>query len=53
MPGDKRTELREQEKIENYSELRREMKNISNLSQVVVVSVVTEALGVTSKRFKD
>ena len=53
VPGDKRIELKEQEKIDIYSELRQEEKNISNLSQVVVVSVVIGALGVTSKRLKD
>ena len=39
MAGDKRIELKDQEKIDNYSELRREMKKIWNLSQVVVVLV--------------
>ena len=53
VPGDKRIELKEQEKKDIYSELRQEEKNISNLSQVVVVSVVIGALGVTSKRLKD
>ena len=52
-PGDKRVELKEQEKIDNYSELRQEVKKIWNLSQVVVVPVVTGALGVTSERLKD
>ena len=51
--GDKRIELKDQEKIDNYSELRREMKKIWNLSQVVVVLVEIGALGVTSKRLKD
>ena len=51
VPGDKRIELKEQEKIDNYTELRQEVKKIWNLSQVVVVPVVTGALGVTSKRF--
>ena len=45
-------ELKEQEKIDNYTELRQEVKKIWNLSQVVVVPVVTGALGVTSKRFE-
>ena len=53
VPGDKRIELKEQEKIDNYSELRQEVKKIWNLSQVVVVPVVTGALRVTSKRLKD
>ena len=50
---DKRTELKKQENIDNYSELRRELKKIWNLSQVVVVPVVIGAPGVTSKRLKD
>ena len=49
----KRIELEEQEKIDNYTGLRQEVKKIWNLSQVVVVSVVIGALGVTSKRLKD
>ena len=53
VPGDKRIELKEQEKIDNYTELRQEVKKIWNLSQVVVVPVVIGALGVTSKRLKD
>ena len=53
VPGDKMIELKEQEKIEIYSELRWEVKKIWNLSQVVVVPVVIGALGVTSKRQKD
>ena len=53
VPGDKRIELKEQEKIDSYSKLRREVKKIWNLSQVVVVPVVIESLGVTSKRLKD
>ena len=53
VPGDKRIELKEQEKIGNYSELKQEVKKIWNLSQVVVVPVVIGALGVTSKRLKD
>ena len=53
VPGDKRIELKEQEKVDNYSELRPEVKKIWNLSQVVVAPVVSGALGVTSKRSKD
>ena len=52
-PGDKRIELKEQEKIDSYSELRREVKKIWNLPRVLVVTIVTGALGVTSKRLKD
>ena len=53
VPRGKRIELKEQEKIDNYSKLRREVKKIWNLSQVVVVPVVIRALGLTSKRLKD
>ena len=51
--GDKRIELKEQEKLDNYNELRQEVRMTWNLSQVVVVPVVIGALGVTSKRLKD
>ena len=51
--GDKMIELKEQRKINNYSELRQEVKKIWNLSQFVVISVVIGALGVTSKILKD
>ena len=50
--GDKMIELKEQ-KVGNYSEIRREVKKIWNLSQVVVVPVVIGALGVRVKRSKD
>ena len=49
VPGDKRIDLKEQEKIDNYSELRGKVKKIWNLSQVVIVPVVIGALGVTLK----
>ena len=47
MLGDKRTELKEQEKVDNYSELRREVKKIWNLSRVAVVLVVFGGLALT------
>ena len=53
LPEDKRIELKEQEKIDNYTELRQEVKKVWNSSQVMVVPVVIRALGVTSKRLKD
>ena len=53
VPGDKRIELKEQKKVDNYHELRQEVKKIWNLSQVAVVSVVIGAVGVTSKRLKE
>ena len=52
MPQDKRTELKEKEKIDNYSKLRQEKKKIWNLSQIVVIPVVIGALGVTSKKIE-
>ena len=53
MPGDKWIELKEQEKIDSYSELRRKVKKIWDLPQVVDDPVVMEVLRVTSKRLKD
>ena len=53
VPIDKRMELKEQEKIAKYSDLRQKVKKIWNLSKVVVVPVVIGALGLTSKRLKD
>ena len=53
VPREKRIELKEQEKIDNYSELRQEVKKIWNLPQVVVVPVVIGAVEVISKRLKD
>ena len=53
VPVDKRIELKEQEKIDNYSELSQEVKKTWNLSQIVVVPVVIGALGMTSQRLKD
>ena len=50
---DKKIELKEQEKIGSYNELRREVKKIWNLLQVVVVPVVIRTLAVTLKRLKD
>ena len=53
VPIDKRMELKEQEKIDKYSDQRQKVKKIWNLSKVVVVSVVIGALGLISKRLKD
>ena len=53
VPGDKRIELKEQENIDHYSQLRQEVRKIWTLSQVVVVPVVIGALGLTSKRLND
>ena len=51
--GDKKIGSKEQEKIDNYREVRREVKKIWKLSVVVVVPVVIGALGVTPKRLED
>ena len=53
VPWYKRIQLKKQEKIVSYSELRREVKKIWNLSQAGVVPVVIGALRVTSKSLKD
>ena len=45
--------MKEQEKIDNYSKLRREVKKIWNLSQAVVVSVLIGTLRVASKSVQD
>ena len=47
VPWDKIIELKEQEKIDNHSELRQEVEKIWNLSQVEDVPVVIGALGKT------
>ena len=52
VPGEERIELKEEQKVDSHSELRREVKKIWNLSQVVVVPVVIGALGVASKRLE-
>ena len=53
VPANKKIEMKEQEKIDSYIKLRREVKKIWNLSQVMVVPVAIGSLGVTSKRLKD
>ena len=50
---DKRIELKEQEKVDNYSELKQEKKKILNVPKIRANPVVIGALGVTSKRLKD
>ena len=49
VPGEKTVRLKEQEKVNNYSELRRGVKKIWNLSEVVIFPAVTGAAGVTTK----
>ena len=53
VPGDKRVASKEQEKIDNYRELQREIKKIWNLREVRVILVVVGALGMTSKHLKN
>ena len=53
VPAERNIQLKEQEKIDNYSKVRQELKKIRNLSQVVVVPVVIVSLRVISKRLKD
>ena len=52
VPGDKRTDLKEKEKIDNYIEIRQEVKKIWKLSQVAVIPLVIGALGVTLERLR-
>ena len=44
VPGNKRIELKEHEKVDNYSELRWKVKKIWNWSQVMIVPVVIRPL---------
>lgn len=53
VPGDKGTELKEQKKVENYSELRGKVKKDLEKVEIWIVPVVIEVLRVTSKRLED
>ena len=53
VPGDKRVEQKEQEKIEKYGDLRREIKKIWKLKYVGVIPIVVGALGIVSNNLKD
>ena len=53
VPGDKRVELKEREKIEKYTELKREIKKIWNMAYVGIVPIVVGALGIVSNNLKD
>ena len=53
VPGDKRVNLKEIEKIENYSELRREVKKIWQLKEVRVIPIVIGSLGTISNKFEN
>ena len=52
VPGDKRVNLTEIEKIENYSELCREVKKIWQLKEVRVIPIVIVSLGTISNNFE-
>ena len=51
-PGGKRVNLKEIEKIGNYSELRREVKKIWQLKEVRVIPIVIGSLGTISNNFE-
>ena len=51
VPGDKRIELKEQEKIDNYRELIRKVKRSETCLKLWLFQIGT--LGVESKRLKD
>ena len=53
VPGDRRVAQKEQEKIEKYAELKREIKKIWKMSKVGIVPIVVGALGVVSVNLKD
>ena len=50
--GDSRVLTKEEEKIDKYDELQREVKRLWNLKQVNVVPIVIGALGTTPKRLQ-
>ena len=52
IPGDKRVEAKENEKIERYQPLKDEIARLWKLKRVKVIPVVIGALGVVSKKFK-
>ena len=52
VPGDKRIEEKEREKIEKYQELKREIGRLWSLKKVQVIPVVVGALGSVSIGFK-
>ena len=52
VPGDKRVNLKEIEKIENYRKLCREMKKIWQLKEVRVIPIVIGSLGTISNNFE-
>ena len=51
MPADRRVEEKEQEKVEKYNDLKREIGRMWGIRKVQVVPVVIGALGSVTKRF--
>ena len=52
MPGEIRVREKEQEKIERYLELKREIKRMWDIRSIKIIPVVVETLGSTSKKLK-
>ena len=52
VPGDTRIQLREDEKILKYQDLKREIKQVWNLTSVKVVPIVVGALGAVTPSFQ-
>ena len=50
VPGDSRISHKEKEKVEKYQDLKREIKRIWNLRNVIVVPVIVGALGSITKK---
>ena len=52
IPGDISVSKKEKKKIENYQEVKREIKRMWNIRTFKVIPVVVGALGSTSKKLK-
>ena len=53
VPGDSRTNDKEKEKVEKYQDLKREIKSIWNMRNVIVVPVIIGALGSITKKLDE
>ena len=53
VPGDKRIEDKEKEKIEKYQDLKREIGRLWSLKKVQVIPIIVGALGSVTKGFKN
>ena len=51
-PFDGRVIEREEERRENYKDLRRDMAKLWNVRKVVIIPIIIGALGTLSKKFK-